>query len=79
MNLFAYAAKVSFDAGFDGVLYFRAKTSELVSYHMKELGAVPLGQYDSFRMILRQDAAQPSFQIMIKEVDQYEQDLFARN
>ena len=52
MNLFAYAAKVSFDAGFDGVLYFRAKTSELVSYYMKELGAVPLGQYDSFRMLL---------------------------
>ena len=56
--LFAYAAKVSLDAGFDGVLYFRAKTSELVSYYMKELGAVPLGQYDSFRMILWEDAAQ---------------------
>ncbi len=29
MNLFAYAAKVSFDAGFDGVLYFRAKLLNL--------------------------------------------------
>ena len=37
--LFAYAVQVSMDAGFDGVLVFRAKTSELLEYYAKEFGA----------------------------------------
>lgn len=37
--LFAYAIQVSFDHGFDGVLYFRAKTTELVEYYAQEFGA----------------------------------------
>lgn len=56
--LFAYAIKVSIEAGFGGVLYFRAKTTELREYYMKEFGAVPLGQYDPFRMIIWEDAAE---------------------
>lgn len=56
--LFAYAIFVSLDAGFGGVLFFRAKTTELRSYYMKEFGAVPLGQYDPFRMIIWEDAAE---------------------
>ena len=56
--LFAYAIGVSVDAGFGGVLFFRAKTTELRSYYMKEFGAVPLGQYDPFRMIIWEDAAE---------------------
>ena len=55
--LFAYAIKVSVDEGFDGVIFFRAKTTELRSYYMKEFGAVPLGQYDPFRLIVWEDAA----------------------
>lgn len=55
--LFAYAAKISVDAGFDGVLFFRAKTTELRTYYMKAFGAVPLGQYDPFRMIIWEDVA----------------------
>ena len=55
--LFAYAAKISVDAGFGGVLFFRAKTTELRTYYMKAFGAVPLGQYDPFRMIW-EDAAE---------------------
>ena len=55
--LFAYAVKVSLDAGFGGVIFFRAKTTELRSYYMKEFGAVPLGQYDPFRLIVWEDAA----------------------
>lgn len=55
--LFAYAAKISIDAGFGGVLFFRAKTTELRTYYMKAFGAVPLGQYDPFRMIIWEDAA----------------------
>lgn len=55
--LFAHAIKVSVDAGFDGVIFFRAKTTELRSYYMKEFGAVPLGQYDPFRLIVWEDAA----------------------
>ena len=56
--LFAYAAKISIDAGFGGVLFFRAKTTELRTYYMKAFGAVPLGQYDPFRMIIWEDAAE---------------------
>ena len=55
--LFAYAAMISVDAGFGGVLFFRAKTTELRTYYMKEFGSVPLGQYDPFRMIIWEDAA----------------------
>lgn len=39
-------------------MFFRAKTTELRSYYMKEFGAVPLGQYDPFRMIIWEDAAE---------------------
>lgn len=55
--LFAYAVMMSIDAGFGGVLFFRAKTSELRAYYMKEFGALPLGQYDPFRLIIWEDAA----------------------
>lgn len=37
--LFAYAVQVSIDAGFDGILFFKAKTSELLDYYMQEFGA----------------------------------------
>ena len=67
--LFAYAAKVSMDAGFGGVLYFRAKTTELRVYYMKEFGAVPLGQYDPMRMIIWEDAANEIIS-QYEEVDQ---------
>lgn len=56
--LFAYAVKVSMDAGFGGVLYFRAKTSQLRDHYIKKFGAVPLGQYDPFRLIIWEDAAE---------------------
>lgn len=38
-------------------IVFRAKTTELRTYYMKAFGAVPLGQYDPFRMIIWEDAA----------------------
>lgn len=53
--LFAYAIKVSFDNGFDGVLYFRAKTSELVEYYEREFGAVAPVRYDPFRMLILEE------------------------
>ena len=56
--LFAYAAQVSFDYGFDGVLYFRAKTTELVEYYAKEFGAIAPMRYDPFRMLILEEAAE---------------------
>lgn len=56
--LFAYAIQESKDAGFGGVLFFRAKTTELVKYYMQEFGAVRLGQYDPFQMIIWDEAAE---------------------
>ena len=56
--LLAYAIQVSKSWGFDGVIYFRAKTSELREYYGRMFGAVPLGQYDPFRMIIWEDATE---------------------
>lgn len=55
--LFAYVIQVSFDHGFDGVLYFRSKTTELVEYYAQEFGAIAPMQYDPFRMIILEEAA----------------------
>lgn len=55
--LFAYAVQVSMEAGFDGVLVFRAKTSELLDYYQREFGARQVGAYDPFRLVIWEDAA----------------------
>lgn len=56
--LFAYAVQASLDAGFDGVLVFKAKTSGLLDYYAREFGARRAAAYDPFRMIIWEDAAE---------------------
>lgn len=56
--MFAYAVQISKEAGFDGVLIFKAKTSELLEYYMREFGARQVGAYDPFRLVLWEDAAE---------------------
>lgn len=56
--LFAYAVQVSLDAGFDGVLVFKAKTSKLLDYYARAFGARRAAAYDPFRMIIWEDAAE---------------------
>lgn len=56
--LFAYAVSVSLESGFDGVLVFKAKTTELVEYYIREFGARHAGSYDPFRLVIWEDAAQ---------------------
>lgn len=56
--MFAYAVQVSLDAGFDGVLVFKAKTSDLLEYYRKEFGARQVAAYDPFRMVIWEDAAE---------------------
>lgn len=56
--LLAYAVQVSLNAGFDGVLYFKAKTDELRVYYQREFGAAPVGRYEPNRLVLWEDAAQ---------------------
>ena len=56
--LFAYAIEVSKNAGFEGVLVFKAKTTELVDYYIREFGACHAGSYDPFRLIIWEDAAE---------------------
>ena len=41
--LFAYAVSLSMENGYDGVLVFKAKTSELVEYYIREFGASHVG------------------------------------
>lgn len=55
--LFAYAVQVSLENNFDGVLYFRAKTSELAEYYRTRFGAIAPVRYDPFRMLILEDAA----------------------
>ena len=66
--LFAYAADVSIRAGCDGVLVFRAKTSELVNHYIREFGARHAGAYDPFRLIIWEDAARKLLASFEKEV-----------
>ncbi len=56
--LFAYAVQVSLEAGFDGVLVFRAKTTDLLDYYQREFGARQVGAYDPFRLVIWEDAAE---------------------
>ena len=56
--MFAYAVQISKEAGFDGVLIFKAKTSKLLEYYMREFGARQVGTYDPFRLVLWEDAAE---------------------
>ena len=56
--LFAYAVQISVGAGFDGVLVFKAKTSELLDYYVRAFGARRATAYDPFRMIIWEDAAE---------------------
>ena len=56
--LFAYAIQISLDAGFDGVLVFKAKTSDLLDYYARAFGARRAAAYDPFRMIIWEDAAE---------------------
>lgn len=55
--LFAHAAEISKKSGFDGVLIFKVKTSELVNYYIREFGACHAGSYDPFRLVIWEDAA----------------------
>lgn len=55
--LFAYAVQVSLENNFDGVLYLRAKTSELAEYYRTRFGAIAPVRYDPFRMLILEDAA----------------------
>lgn len=63
--LFAYAVSVSIENGYDGVLVFKAKTSELVAYYIREFGASHAGSYDPFRLVIWEDAAQ----LLIKDFE----------
>lgn len=65
--LFGYAIDVSIQSGFDGVLFFKAKTSELVEYYIREFGACHVGSYDPFRLVIWEDAAQKLIQCFRKE------------
>ena len=56
--MFDYAVQVSLDAGFDGVLSFKAKTSELLDYYAREFGARRTSTYDPSRMVIWEDAAE---------------------
>ena len=55
--LFAHAVDISVLEGFNGVLVFKAKTSELVDYYINAFGASHVGSYDPFRLVIWEDAA----------------------
>jgi hypothetical protein len=66
--MFAYAIQVSLDAGFGGVLIFRAKTSNLLEYYRREFGAQQVGAYDPFRMVIWEEAAEAIISDYLVEV-----------
>ena len=66
--LFAYAIQISLDEGFDGILIFKAKTSELLDYYMNNFGARQVASYDPFRLVIWEDAAATILSDFITEV-----------
>lgn len=66
--LFAYAIQISLDEGFDGILIFKAKTSELLDYYMSNFGARQVASYDPFRLVIWEDAAATILSDFITEV-----------
>lgn len=70
--LFAYAAWVSQEAGFGGVIFFKAKTTRLREYYIQQFGAMPLGHYDPFRLIIWEDAAQRLIAEFCEETDTHD-------
>lgn len=50
--LFAYAAQIFLGTGFGGIIFFKAKTTRLREYYIRQFGAMPLGHYDPFRLSL---------------------------
>lgn len=49
--------KVALHRADDGELFFKAKTDELRKYYMQEFGAMPVGRYDPYRLVIWEDAA----------------------
>ena len=45
-------------AGYGGVLVFKAKNDNLLEYYMKEFGAVQVGRYDPYRLVIWEDEAE---------------------
>lgn len=68
--LFAYAVQISLEAGFDGVLIFKAKDSELLNYYIHEFGARQIGSYDPFRLVIWEDAAEAIIGEFRRETDE---------
>lgn len=66
--LFAYAIQISLDTGFDGVLIFKAKTSELLSYYIEKFGARQVASYDPYRLVIWEDAAEDILSTFTMEV-----------
>lgn len=56
--LSAYAVQISRKAGFDGVLVFKAKDSDLLKYYIRALGARQISSYDPFRLVIWEDATE---------------------
>lgn len=55
--MLAYAVQISLNAGYDGVLIFKAKTSEPLAYYTEAFGARQVASYDPFRLVIWEDAA----------------------
>lgn len=55
--LFAYAINLSLEHYSDGVVYFRAKTSELAEYYKSAFGAIAPVRYDPFLLLILEEAA----------------------
>ena len=51
-----------------GVLIFKAKTSELLSYYMEKFGARQVASYDPYRLVIWEDAAESILSTFTMEV-----------
>lgn len=56
--LLAYGVQLSFDYGYGGTIYLKAKTSEIRQHYIRDFGAIPFSHYDPFLLLIDGKAAE---------------------
>lgn len=67
--LIAYGVQLSLDKGYDGSVYFKAKTSELLKHYIQNYGAFQYTRADPFMLMLLPEEGLPLLNTYLVEED----------
>lgn len=65
--LLAFGIQLSIDYGYGGVIYLKAKTTEIREHYIRNFGAIPFSRYDPFLLLIDGDAARELFSQYLEE------------